>query len=444
VAALKVLRAKSASLQFEDGTAIPCEFTIRQTTDAGLRLKLTLPEPQALSLQLNLERKPVRLVGAVHDGRPLTLEGDFLLVRAKGDTVTYVCQGPDPLRLGVATSSAGTLAVFLTNCFFDGTEIVHRPGGAWYRGALPLDIAGRRITLELRYGAYVARRSLRETQRTAITARATTETASIEDRQAALTIIDRVSRLLSLATGTLVSRVQWTLKTAGGREVLHEYSSPPLRPYKPRELLDPNDGAVLKQFIETAYPIYVSLDDVYQFGKAIHAKIDTAVGGFLETRALAASSLVEYLVGRYANHNGLRPPLHKEAFQKARPLLTTRVETVLMEVFGDELSENDRREMATRTHGFNDSALRRKLRFIVDGLALGFTDEELRSIRNTRNALAHRMRFYGDDPREMRKEWTRLIHFVDVTLLRLLGHRGPYIDCRTWQLASLPEAPSRP
>lgn len=304
-------------------------------------------------------------------------------------------------------------------------------------GALPLNIAGRTIRLEQRYGAYEAKRTLRETHRTAITARAVTETDSVEDRREAVAIIDRLSRLLSLTAGTLVSRVQWTVKTAEGHVRLGECSSPPLRPYKPHHLLDPDDGHGLKRFLETAHATYESLDEVYQFGRAIHAKVDTAAIGFLETRALAASSLVEYLIGRYANHNGLRAPLPKQEFQGARLVLTQRVEALLAELFGDSLSDADRHEMASRAQGFNDPSLRRKLRFVVDGLALPFTDEDLGRIRNTRNALVHRMSFHSDDPREMRKEWSSLVHFIDVTLLRLLGHRGRYVDCRTWQIANL-------
>lgn len=131
MSALKIVRGKNASLQFADGTEFPCDFVIRQTTDAGLRLTVALTAFQTLRLQVDSAPTPVRLVGAAHDGRPIALEGEFLLVRARGEKVTYVCQGPAPLRFGSSMDGGGTLSVSLSNCFFAGTDTINRTGGGW-------------------------------------------------------------------------------------------------------------------------------------------------------------------------------------------------------------------------------------------------------------------------------------------------------------------------
>jgi hypothetical protein len=171
---LKTIRGQQGVLTFTDGTTTSCDFVIRQTVGNGLRVTVSLPPPQVLRLAFDDTRKPVRLVGNVDGGRPLTLAGDFLCVRTRGGQATFVCTGPAPLRLGAETEGKGRLVVLLTNCFFDGTEPIVAPDATWYRGALPLNIGGRSVRLEQRYSAYEAKRTLREAGRTAITARVIT------------------------------------------------------------------------------------------------------------------------------------------------------------------------------------------------------------------------------------------------------------------------------
>jgi hypothetical protein len=144
------------------------------------------------------------------------------------------------------------------------------------------------------------------------------------------------------------------------------------------------------------YPRYDALDSAYQFPKVIHAKVDTAASGFLETRALTACSLIEHLVTVYSRDHGLRPPLDKSLFRSELPRLKEQLDDLLLHVLGDALCDSDRDEMSDRAQWFNDPTFARKLRFLADGLGLPVGDDDLRNIRNTRNALVHRMRFHAD------------------------------------------------
>jgi hypothetical protein len=434
---LKAIRGKGGTLEFADGTTATCDFVIRQTSDAGLRLTCELDPKDTLRPSTGGASAPIRLIGSSSDGRPVELQGQFHVVSARGMTVTFVCSGASPLRLGPEPTSGGRLFVALTNCFFIGTNWVDLPDGTFYRGAIPLTIEGRLITLQGNRRAEEQRRNLRDTQGTAITARFTTDLPDAQDRHQALEAMRRLSFLLSLATGTLVSFPRWRLRNSDGRVIAAELGSPPMRPYQPRTLIDCNDGEALKRFLETAYPNFVAKDSIYQFPKAIHAKIDTTASGFLETRTLTASALIEYLSGTYARENGLQPPVQKAIFKSVLSSLKVGLDSLLKDVFSNRIETEDRQEMRDRVEWFNEPTLRRKLRFLVDGLNLPFAEDDLKAIRRTRNALVHRMRFQGDNNESPHKEWTRMIHFIDVTLLRLLGYRGPYIDCRTWDTAEL-------
>src|SRR5262249_34484321 len=142
VAVLQRIQGTDGSLQFADGTETSCSFVIRQTTNGGLRVTTVLPTARVLQLQLDAGPQPVRLVGTLGDGCPLTVEGQFLLARSKGQQATFICSGPRPLRIGRHLDGDGTLVALLTNFYFPGTEVIRR-SDAVYPGALPLNIGNR-------------------------------------------------------------------------------------------------------------------------------------------------------------------------------------------------------------------------------------------------------------------------------------------------------------
>jgi hypothetical protein len=60
-------------------------------------------------------------------------------------------------------------------------------------------------------------------------------------------------------------------------------------------------------------------------------------------------------------------------------------------------------------------------------LGLQIPDTELTAVKNTRNSLAHKVRFKSTDEQGKVCEYFRLINLIDQVLLKLLGYTGHYI-----------------
>lgn len=379
-------------LDYGDGREVRCSFEIRQHGNADVYLQCQHDREDWMHLEFeDPQAAPLRLRGMTRDGRPIVLDGGLTPVRVRlgseGHAITYFCGGPHAARLTDEWEGPALARFALTNLLFRGRRVAAPDA----RRGLSVDIAGRRIAL-LQVPEYTELEgALKESHGIEVTCHAEVSISGRQDLEEAVEAVDRLTYLLTLATGTVVSWTAYDVVDAAGVSLREVVRSAVTKPYAGPSLIDTRDANVLGVFLESLYAEYLRLDPTYQLARVIHARTDVNGGGFLETRAFATAVLLEYVVGTYLRANMSPQPAKRPS-------------------------------------------LRRRVMAVCDALRVAATEDEVRAAVTTRNALAHEMRFATSDSRT---EYAALAHLLDRILLRLLNYAGPYVDRRTFRIATM-------
>jgi hypothetical protein len=333
------------------------------------------------------------------DGTQLVLSGALFAIAVRSQRhdlalVTYDYNGPGlQLTNDSAQSTRLTVRFRLFNLRFSGNVSTQSalPDGGYRLGrdTLSLSLQGRALSIVQldKYDA-ITRRLTSKQEECAVTCEAlcsVEEPAGLVECEAWM---DLVCSLLSLAAGTKVSWASYKAFNVDNSLARQVHRAAVLGRFSSASLLSLDDPQSLRSYLESAATQANAPGQFLELRKAIDAKMDAQVGGYLETRALMASVLAEYLASAYAAS----------------------------------------RRRTCRSFG-------ERLQFVARELRLPFRGKDIQKLNNTRDSLAHELRFRTDN---RRAEYWRVMHFVDCVLLRSLGFSGHYISRETRQLQSLP------
>lgn len=234
--------------------------------------------------------------------------------------------------------------------------------------------------------------------------------------------IDEMCRLLSLSRGTKITWVNAEEYVGGGKTCGIILRNAVTWPFSSLPLIDPREPSDTPLFIEKVYPTYLKLRDVYNLDIAIEqcldAKRETA---YLETRALAAVALVDSLQQQHASGHELTE-IVKE-FGKQENGIRKCLESFITSAF-PSIKEEQLDEIAGKIPELNRRSFLNLLKKWVDNLDLQIPASELSAIRDTRHSLAHRMCFKSCDELGKKREYFRLVNFINMVFLKLLGYQG--------------------
>lgn len=237
--------------------------------------------------------------------------------------------------------------------------------------------------------------------------------------------IDEVCHLLSLSRGTKITWVNAEEYMGGGKTCGIILRNAVTWPFSSLPLIDPREPSDTPLFIEQVYPTYLKLRDVYNLDIAIEqcldAKRETA---YLETRALAAVALIDSLQQQYGSGHKLTEIVkefgnHENGIRKC-------LESFIISAF-PSVKEEQLGEMVGKIPELNRRSFLNLLRKWVDNLDLQILASELSAIRDTRHSLAHRMCFKSRDGLGKEREYFRLVNFINMVFLKLLGYQGYFI-----------------
>ncbi len=361
----------------------------------------------------------------------------------------YRCIG----RLVVAapvSASTGTVKARIANLIFDGNvdhtyelgpdgqsaigdRVARRP----YRNGIRFNAGGHvvEIVQQLDYREVVA--ELETTSRPLPTAWLTIDAASLDAVETAtLPIVQNICALLTIATGT---HVDWVAAYAyqGGSVVRAVRRAAPIRPFvNGPPLIGRSEPAELCRFIETSYGAFVESLETLQLHAAVHAYADGLSAGFLETKTLAMAVLGEYLTTSTLNVYRIPHALLPKDEARRLRLLLARVANFVIRLRG-RFAHMERQQIDIAI-----KSIQGKLNWVADPnlgvkiervnlyLGLGLTAADIRAFLQTRNELAHHMRFKRSRGTPS-AQYRAVRYIVDTLLLGILRYEGPFIDCRS-------------
>ena len=235
--------------------------------------------------------------------------------------------------------------------------------------------------------------------------------------------LDELCRLLSLARGTKITWINAEECMEDGKAHRIILRNPVTWPFSSLPLIDPQNPQDTPLFIEKVYPTYLKLRDRYNLDLAIEqyldAKRETA---YLETRALAAVSLLDFLQGRYASLRDLDKIISGLSREKNKEL-RDGLKKLIMSLFPD-IKGSDLDEMTKKTPELNRRSYLSLLKLWTCSLGLKISQGELSKIRDTRIALVHKAKFQSSDSDGKIREYFRVICLIDQVFLKLLSYDG--------------------
>ena len=238
--------------------------------------------------------------------------------------------------------------------------------------------------------------------------------------------LDELCRLLSLARGTKITWINTEECREDGTAHRIILRNAVTWPFTALPLIDPQNPHDTALFIEKVYPTYLELRDRYSLDIAIEQYLDTKRGtAYLETRALAAVSLLDFLQGRYASPRGLDKIISGFSKENNKKLCDYLKEHIV-ELFPD-IKDSDLTEMMRKTPELNRRSYLSLLKLWTDSMGLKIQQGELSKIRNTRISLVHKSRFQSNDSDGKMREYFRIISLIDQVFLKLLGYDGSFM-----------------
>lgn len=247
--------------------------------------------------------------------------------------------------------------------------------------------------------------------------------------------LDELCHLLSLAGGTKITWINAEDCVEDGKAHTIILRSPVTWPFSSLPLIDPRNHRDTASFIEKVYPTYLMLRDNYNLDIAIEqyldAKRETA---YLETRALAAVSLLDFLQGRYASPRGLSKivKLSDKEQEQIRLCLKGVIESLRPNInddkFKEVLGENTLQEMMEKTSELNRRSYLNVLKLWGHDLKLDIPEDELSEVKRTRNALVHNAKFRSTSSEGKIREYFRVVRLIDQVFLKLLDYDGCFMD----------------
>ncbi|MFC1980939.1 hypothetical protein ACFLVN_01685 [Chloroflexota bacterium] len=277
-----------------------------------------------------------------------------------------------------ANSTLKSIRFGITNLQFIGNKIKEYSHGGGGLHILVIELAGRTIEIHEIEDYKNIIESVKAQRGIDVTCEAVLEICSEDEVDSAIQLVDTLCKLLSFARGTKINWIYYDCFDSRGEYILSSHNNNVVWRYAGIPLIDPrnpNDTAI---FIEQAYPSYVSIQDKYSLGKSIEAYLDAKREGvYLETRALVAAVLLDFLSGIYV---------------------------------GKEIR------------------FRKRIKAMLLDLGITVSDNDLIKLTKIRNSLAHEASFIANITKEYSDDYCFLISILDRIFLKILNYNGAFLD----------------
>jgi hypothetical protein len=424
--------------------ALQCTFDLFQLMDGKMELRCEVPLMESLDHSGIGPEVELLLNGFTDNGHPVNVKGpalqdSFSFTVKTGyhipepAVIHYTIQGMSAVQIGNPVWSGKTKLIFpLMNFEFLGTEAIEVEPRKQTLALLPLSVANTTVLIR-KHKDYDSRiKHLHSYGGSAITCQAEIELESPDDLQDAQDIIDNVCRLLSIASGTVVMWPYFEVIDADGTWLCTFHRGSVIRNFVTWSLIDPRQLSDVKVFVESTYDRFVELQSTHRMIQVVHAFTETRANNFLEARALTVVSIVDYLVGICAKDLGEDALVPLATFEKGKDIYKDLV-TKAVETAYPDLKKEIKEILVDRSQA-NWLSYRRGLKLFRKQYHVPISPDEIERFVKSRNSITHNASFVSED---ITREYFSMVHLLDRMLLALLGYRGPYINCITWEREEL-------
>ena len=268
----------------------------------------------------------------------------------------------------------------ITNFEFLGNEWKEYGGGSGGRDILVINLLDIKIEIHIIQDYKLIMQSIKAQRGIDVTSEVIINVNLKHDLNSVIRVVDTLCKLLSFARGTKINWIYVDGYNANGDKILSYHKNSVNRQYTSLSVIDPRNPNETASFIEKVYNSYLNSENLYGLDKAIEAYLDTkSAATYLESRALKAVVVLEFLKGKHAKTNA---ELNRKSFG-----------VILKAMFTD--------------------------------LDVKITGDELRRFINIRNSLVHEASFVTKD---YWQEYTLLISVLDRIFLKILDYNGVYLD----------------
>lgn len=258
-------------------------------------------------------------------------------------------------------------------------------------------------------------------------------------------IIDHMCYLLSIARGTKIQWIYYNLYNNDGKLVSRTHCNRVTRPYCPLPLIDPGiEGRnETKNFIETAYPIFLRKREAYNLDRGvIDAYLEgKAEGNLLQTRGVKLVVAMEMLKHAFLTTSDASLKefvIDEEQFETLLDPLCEGIHDALRGLVEDDTLEklcckSNRKRLLC----LNRISFRQAIRDLCRSISFN-TKDDLSLFIHCRDSLIHTGKFYCQTATDEQKaiceplpepvyEYFFLVDFLDRIFLKFFNYSGKYI-----------------
>jgi len=253
---------------------------------------------------------------------------------------------------------------------------------------------------------------------------------SIENKDNIIQIVDNICSLLSLAKGTKINWISYTLENNNGEVLEKYYSNRVTKSYSALMLISYENPSDLKKYLESTYGNYINKINDWKFNNIIEEFIDAVKeGDYLELRGLKLAATMEFILGKYKSLNNCEFYIPKDEFDEKK--IDSRIKKALECKLSGILTIKQIGSLSKGTRGLNRLTFKDSLDKLYDDLKFTLSKEEKEKIKSfieLRNNLVHRSDF---QPFKETNSWNNfrfMLAFVSKIILGLLGYVGNYLD----------------
>jgi hypothetical protein len=432
-------------VKFSDNTRLSCQVHIVQVDNGSILIKCLFIPKNARALPFSKDLQIESLNGHIDGGLRFKTQGRLFLsrvtTRATGyRTITLI--GQEVVFKAKTVVNSNSLFKFsLVNFEFLGNEPAVRH---LKRGSQTVEEHYLSLKLVLPWGEVSIHPVSNSTQilnrikaqkGIAVTSEALVSMLPRSNFPDTVAKLDELCRLLSLSRGTKINWVNAESFDSSGNLTPAVLKNSITWPFSSLTLIDYRNPHDTPTFIEKIYSAYLKHRDSYNLDIAIEqyldAKRETA---YLETRGLAAAALIDSLQQLYFSEkeNGFIEIIKDKDFAQQKHIVRNGMKKLMKSTFPN-IEAEELQEVLEKIPELNRRSFLNLLKKWTSDLGLEIPAPELSAIKDTRNSLAHKMRFKSNEQTEKKREYFRLMNLIDQVFLKLLDYKGYfiYVDLKT-------------
>lgn len=421
-------------LTFDDGQGCACSVHAVQLADGKIMASCFFTKDLRLLYQcFNQSRSIQSISGVTSKGKEFLLEGRLLYthfsdrVTRQEHTISMVTIASSITVKRRIEGVPRLLKFGITNFEFIGNSWREDADGDGGLRVLATNLPDGKIAIHELDDYKDTIESIKAQKGIDVTCEARVNISSLGDLEKATEFVDVICRILSFARGTKINWIYYDCYDEFGENLLSFHKNNVTWQYVGLPLIDPRNPNDTAFFVEQVYNPFLQQKDVYGLDIAIESYLDAKrETGYLETRALRAVVVMEFLKTRYAMRRKAEFILKAKDFKKIRQ----QVKRIIDQQF-EELSlspKNSLQEMKSKIAELNRKPFKSILKKMFEQIGLAVTEDNLDRFIKIRNSLVHKASFTTNTTQGRWQEYTFIIGMLDRLFLKMLSYNGDILD----------------